>query len=42
MMTNEGNLALATSPYDSVTEWEKDCLAAALDDVIVAAGGPAV
>ena len=41
MVTNETKLALVASPYESVADWEDDCLTAALDDVLASAGGPA-
>ncbi len=39
LVTPQAELALATGPYENRTEWLNDCLACALDAVMVDAGG---
>ncbi len=39
LMTPDAKLALVTSPYEDQTEWLNDCLACALDAVMIDAGG---
>lgn len=39
LLTREAKLALASSPYDDPDQWAADCLACALDEVMLETGG---
>ena len=41
VLTDDVKLALVTSPYTSPSEWFDDCLAAAVDAIMIDAGAPA-
>ncbi|MCP5026357.1 MAG: ATP-dependent RNA helicase HrpA [Actinomycetia bacterium] len=40
LLTNDVKLALVTSPYESPSAWFDDCLGAAIDGLLIDAGGP--
>ncbi len=41
LITERAKAALAVGPYESTTEWAADCMAAAIDEIVESAGGPA-
>jgi len=40
LVTEDGKRAIAAGPYGSFDDWAADCLSCAVDDLLVAAGGP--